>query len=69
MIGFVAREWQLFFGLFSATINMFRIRPPFKALKMWDFTGKIDTPEEVKEARAERKNKSYEANPEVSEGV
>ena len=40
-----------------------------KALKMWDFTGKIDTPEEAKEARAERKNKSYEANPEVSEGV
>jgi len=43
-----------------------------KALKMWDFTGKIDTPEEVKEARAERRTRTYEANPQeaaASQGV
>jgi small subunit ribosomal protein S2 len=47
-----------------------------KKLKMEDFTGKIETAEEVEQAKAERRSRSYEAKPEeahaaeeVKEGV
>lgn len=38
-----------------------------KKLKMEEFTGKIETPEEVAEAKAERRSRVYEAKPENAE--